>query len=66
MVPDGDVVYADVLLRHAEQEVWELNVQEKRQILHFPVHGQEVQQAGLHTGQGWQQSSGDHRPGSGY
>ena len=49
----------DVLLGHAEQEVRKLDVQEERQVVHLPVHVEKVQQAGLHTWQGWEQGSGE-------
>ena len=53
LLPDGHVMNTDVLLRHAEQQVWKLDAQEERKVLHLPVHVQEVQQTGLHKGQGW-------------
>lgn len=48
---------ADVLLRHAEEEVRKIDAQEERKIVRLPVHVQEVQQAGLHTRQGRQKRS---------
>lgn len=42
----------DVLLGHAEEEVREFDAQEERKVMYLPVHVKEVQQAGLHTGQG--------------
>lgn len=56
-LPDGSVMDADVLLRHAEEEVRKIDAQEERKIVRLPVHVQEVQQAGLHTRQGRQKRS---------
>ncbi len=63
-VPDGNVVNTDVLLGHAEQEVRKLDIQEERKVLYLPAHVEEVQQAGLHTWQGWEQGSEGQRWGS--
>lgn len=38
MLPDGNIMNADVVLSHAEQEVGKLDVQEEREIMNFPVH----------------------------
>lgn len=43
----------DVVLCHAEQQVWKLDIQEERKFMYLPVHVEKVQQAGLHTRQGW-------------
>lgn len=59
MLPDGDVVDADVLLRRGEQEVWQLDFQEEGEVLGLPAHVQQVEQAGLHTRQCRQQGPGD-------
>lgn len=56
--PYGDVMDADVLLGHVEEQVRQLDVQEEGQVLGLPAHIQQVQQAGLHTGQRWQQCPG--------
>lgn len=56
-LPDGSVMDADVLLRHAEEEVRKIDAQEERKIVRLPVHVQEVQQAGLHTRQGREKRS---------
>lgn len=37
-LPDGNVMYADVLLGHAEQEVRKLDIQEERKVVHLPAH----------------------------
>lgn len=59
--PDGNVMHADVLLRHGKQQVRQLDVQEERQVLYLPAHVQQVEQACLHTGQGRQQDPGDKK-----
>lgn len=43
----------DVLLGHAEQEVRKLDIQKERKVVYLPAHVKKVQQARLHTRQGW-------------
>lgn len=53
ILPDGNVMNTDVLLGHAEQEVRKLDIQEERKVMYLPAHVKKVQQAGLHTWEGW-------------
>ena len=38
ILPDGNVMNADVLLGHAEQEFRKLDIQEERKVVYLPVH----------------------------